>query len=55
MAAQNSPKNIVLGKGVFKIDDNTIGLTRDGGTFTVEYTYRNIEADGDRGPVKGRI
>lgn len=55
MELKNNPKNILLGKGVYKIDDQLIGLTRDGGLFTLEYVYRNIEADGDRGPVKGRI
>lgn len=51
----NNPKNIALGKGIFKIDTTVIGLTRDGGNFTVEYEYRKIEADGDRGYVQGRI
>ena len=32
-----------------------LGLTRGGGTFVVEREYREIEADCDRGPVKGRI
>lgn len=50
-----NPKNIVLGKGVFKIDDVMVGLTRDGGKFSVEFENRQISADGDRGPVKGRI
>lgn len=47
--------NIVLGMGVIKIDNNPIGLTRDGATFSVEYENRLIQADGDRGGVKGRI
>lgn len=47
--------NIVFGKGVFKVDGELIGLTRDGGTFSVEYNNRIINADGDRGNVKGRI
>lgn len=51
----NNPKNIVLGKGVFKVDNELVGLTRDGGNFSVEYNHRKIEADGDRGYVKGRI
>ena len=51
----NTPKNIMLGKGVFKVDDQLIGLTRDGGNFSVEYENRVINADGDRGNVKGRI
>lgn len=48
-------ENIVLGRGVFKIDGQLMGLTRDGGTFAVEYTHNVIAADGDRGKVKGRI
>ena len=48
-------ENIMLGKGVFAIDGVDIGLTRDGGTFSVEYENRVIEADGDRGTVKGRV
>ena len=51
----NTPKNIMLGKGVFKVDDQLIGLTRDGGNFSVEYENRVINADGDRGTVKGRV
>nr|DAV20178.1 MAG TPA: major tail protein [Caudoviricetes sp.] len=47
--------NIVFGRGVFKVDGEAIGLTRDGGTFNVEYDNRVIEADGDRGTVKGRV
>lgn len=47
--------NIVFGRGVFKVDGQTIGLTRDGGSFKVEYNHRVINADGDRGTVKGRV
>ena len=49
------PENIILGAGIFKIGDVEVGLTRGGGKFTVERTYRNIEADGDGGTVKGRV
>lgn len=49
------PENIILGAGVFKIGDVEVGLTRGGGKFTVERTYRNIEADGDAGTVIGRV
>ena len=49
------PNNIVFGRGIFKLDGVAVGLTRDGGTFKVEYNNRLITADGDRGPVKGRI
>lgn len=46
---------ILLGAGVFSIDDHTIGLTRGGGSFKVTRENRRINADGDRGPVKRRI
>ena len=46
---------IVLGAGKFYIDGELIALTRGGGQFTVTREYRRINADGDRGPVKGRI
>ena len=55
MKRNAKPKNIVLGEGVFLIDEEPIGLTKDGGKFTVEYDYQPIEADGDRKKVKGRI
>lgn len=47
--------NIILGDGVFKIGTTAIALTRGGGSFSIEREYREIEADGDFGPVKGRI
>lgn len=47
--------DILLGKGVFSFLDVPIGLTRGGGQFVLEKEIRQIEADGDRGPVKGRI
>ena len=46
---------ILLGYGVVSVGATPIGLTRGGSVFTVEREYRNIEADGDKGPVKGRI
>ena len=46
---------ILLGYGVVSVGLTPIGLTRGGSVFTVEREYRNIEADGDKGPVKGRI
>ena len=46
---------IMLGAGIFKINDDTVGLTRGGGKFSVEREFREINADGDRGPVKDRI
>jgi hypothetical protein len=47
--------NIILGDGVFKIGTTPIALTRGGGNFTIEREFREIEADGDFGPIKGRI
>ena len=46
---------IMLGVGVFYIGDKAVALTRGGGSFAVEREYREINADGDRGPVEGRI
>lgn len=46
---------IILGAGVFYIDNVAVGLTRGGGSFNVARTFRNINADGDRGPVEGRV
>ncbi len=45
---------IILGHGVFSIGEKDIAITRGGGQFVLEREYRDIEADGDRGPVKGR-
>ena len=45
---------ILLGTGVFSVGGVAVGLTRGGGKFMVEREFRNIEADGDRGPVEGR-
>jgi hypothetical protein len=45
---------ILLGKGTVSIDGTPIGLTRGGSSFVVEREVRQIEADGDMGPVKGR-
>lgn len=46
---------IMLGAGIFYIGETAIALTRGGGQFTVEREFREINADGDRGPVKDRI
>lgn len=48
-------EKILLGYGVVSVGASPIGLTRGGSAFTVEREYREIEADGDYGPVKGRI
>lgn len=46
---------IILGAGVFYVGSTAIALTRGGGSFNVEREYREINADGDRGAVKGRV
>lgn len=48
-------KEIILGYGVFSINGVDVALTRGGGKLVIERTYKQIEADGDYGPVKGRI
>ncbi len=48
-------EKILLGYGVVTVGATPIGLTRGGSAFMVERKLREIEADGDRGPVKGRI
>lgn len=45
----------ILGYGVFSVGGVDIALTRGGGQFTVERTYKEVVADGDYGPVKGRV
>jgi len=47
--------NIMLGAGVLSIDSTDVALTRGGGSFSVEREFREINADGDRGPVEDRI
>lgn len=51
--------SILLGAGKFYVYSGSeyklIALTRGGGSFNVEREYRQINADGDRGPVKGRV
>jgi hypothetical protein len=53
--ATSGAGEILLGTGVFYIGDAKVALTRGGGKFTVEREFREINADGDRGPVEGRI
>lgn len=55
MVRNGDPEKILLGAGIFKIGDTPVGLTRGGGQFTNEREYRPIQADGDKGMVKGRI
>lgn len=52
--AEKKAEKILLGFGVVTVGTTPIGLTRGGSSFVVEREYRNIEADGDRGIVKGR-
>lgn len=54
-SAATASGEIILGAGVFSVGGTDIALTRGGGSFSVEREYRNINADGDRGPVKGRV
>ena len=55
--ANSDPKadSILLGAGVVSVNSTDIALTRGGSQFLVEREYREINADGDRGPVKDRI
>ena len=34
-------------------DNDILGATRDGNSFTIEQEYREMEVDGAKGPVKG--
>lgn len=53
-AAGTPSEKIMLGAGTVFLNNSPIGLTRGGSTWTVERTIRDINADGDRGSVKGR-
>ena len=58
--ASDGKKNILLGVGRFYVgtsstDAKVVGLTRGGGSFVVERTYHDINADDDPGSVKDRI
>lgn len=46
---------ILMGAGIFYIDNVAVALTRGGGSFNVEREFREVNADGDRGPVEGRV
>jgi hypothetical protein len=45
---------ILKGGGIFSVGGVPVGLCRGGGQFLVEREIREIEADGDFGPVVGR-
>ena len=58
--ATDGKKAILLGVGKFYVGTNEadaacIGLTRGGGSFIVERSYHDINADDDPGSVEGRI
>ena len=54
-ASDPASDSIMLGAGVVSINSTDIALTRGGSQFTVEREFREINADGDRGPVKDRV
>src|SRR5690554_7995799 len=53
--AKTTAEKIMLGCGTVSVGGYPIGLTRGGSVFSVEREYREIVADCDRGPVKGRV
>ncbi len=46
---------IILGAGIVYVDNIAIALTRGGSQFVSTREFREINADGDRGAVEGRI
>lgn len=54
-AADAAADTILLGAGVVSIGGTDVALTRGGSQFVVEREFREINADGDRGPVKDRV
>lgn len=54
-AADDAADEIILGAGIFAIDGTDVALTRGGGSFNAAREFRQINADGDRGPVKDRV
>lgn len=54
-AADAAADTILLGAGVVAIGGTDVALTRGGSQFVVEREFREINADGDRGPVKDRV
>lgn len=53
--ADTAAGTILLGAGIVSIGGVDVALTRGGSQFTVEREFREINADGDRGPVKDRV
>lgn len=54
-AGTNASDCIMLGAGKVTIGGVEVALTRGGSSFNTNRTYRDINADGDRGSVKGRV
>ena len=54
-AIPSGADGIILGAGKLYIGTNLVALTRGGGSFNVNREYRRINADGDRGAVRGRV
>lgn len=54
-SVETGAASIILGAGFFYIDDVKVALTRGGGNFKSGRVYRDINADGDRGSVEGRV
>ena len=54
-AADTAAGTILLGAGVVSIGGTAVALTRGGSSFSVQREFRNINADGDRGTVSGRV
>lgn len=54
-AVETGAASIILGAGFFYIDETKVALTRGGGNFKTGRVYRDINADGDRGSVEGRV
>lgn len=54
-AADTAASTILLGAGVVSIGGVDVALTRGGSSFSVQREFRNINADGDRGTVQGRV
>lgn len=46
---------ILLGAGIVSINGTDVALTRGGSSFSIEREFREINADGDLGAVKGRV
>lgn len=54
-ANDGAADSILLGAGIVSIGGIDVALTRGGSEFHVEREFRNINADGDRGTVQGRV